>query len=114
MVLQIMAKRRPRTLKLALLLALILPLQGFAAAWHCGPAPAAPTAQQHCTHGSGSGAAQQHHGCSTSCCSFAIAVMPLRWAAPPSISPQVAMPLSGSQPSRILDRLDRPPRLVLG
>jgi hypothetical protein len=107
-----MALLRTRTLELALLLALMLPLQGFAASWGCGSFEAATAAtQQHCTQGSG--AAQQHHNCGASCCSAAIVLTPLCWVAPHSTRPQAAMPIAGSQPSVILDRLDRPPRFVL-
>jgi hypothetical protein len=97
-------------MKLALLLALIMPLQGFASAWSCGLFDAAPaTAPQHCAQ---DGAAQQHHHCGTCCCAAAIAVMPVLWAPPRPANPGALLPLSRSPPAIILDRLDRPPRFV--
>jgi hypothetical protein len=92
---------RTRSLELALLLALFLPLQGFAAAWSCEPLHAQP----HCPHGL---AAVQHHGCGT-CCLAAIAAAPLRFALPPLRS-DVSFPQPSTQLTVALDRLDRPPR----
>jgi hypothetical protein len=103
-----------------LLLALILPLQGFAAAWNCGsPETGSSAAHQHCPPGSGAahsgeahtGEAQMHHHCGT-CCAAAIAALPFGWIAPPSITPPIALPQMGSPPKVALDRLDRPPRFV--
>jgi hypothetical protein len=109
-------------MQLALLLALIMPLQGFASAWSCGSRDAAPatapaTAQattpaaapQQCEH---TGAAQQHHHCGTCCCAAAIAVSPKLWLAPRPANPSAQLPLRLSPPAIILDRLDRPPRLL--
>jgi hypothetical protein len=105
-------------MKLALLLALIMPLQGFASAWSCGsrgaapaaaPAAASAAAPQQCAH---AGAAQQHHRCGTCCCAAAIAVMPLLWIAPRPANPSALLPVRLSPPAIILDRLDRPPRLL--
>lgn len=105
-----------------LLLALILPLQSFAAAWNCGSAETgSPAAHQHCAPGSGAahtgdlhtGDAQPHHHCGT-CCAAAIAALPFDWIAPPSITPPIALPQMGSPPKVALDRLDRPPRPVSG
>jgi hypothetical protein len=98
-------------MKLALLLALIMPLQGFASAWSCGSRDAAPAAtQQHCPQETGG--AQQHHHCGTSCCAAAIAVSPKLWIAPRPANPIALLALRLSPPAIILDRLDRPPRLV--
>jgi hypothetical protein len=103
-----------------LLLALILPLQSFAAAWNCGsPETGASAAHQHCPPGSGAthigtahtGDAQLHHHCGT-CCAAAIAALPFGWIAPPSLTPPIAIPQMGPPPKVTLDRLDRPPRLV--
>jgi hypothetical protein len=97
-------------MKLALLLALIMPLQGFASAWSCGSFDAAPAAAaQHCAHEDG--AAQQHHHCGT-CCAAAIAVMPLLWVPPRPENAGSPLPLRSSPPAIALDRLDRPPRFV--
>jgi hypothetical protein len=93
---------------------LIMPLQGFASAWGCGsfdtaPAAAPAAAPQHCAHEAG--VAQQHHHCGTCCCAAAIAVMPRIWIPPrPAISGAL-LPVR-SPPAIVLDRLDRPPRLV--
>jgi len=108
-----MKRHRSATLEFALLLALMLPLQGLAAAFNCEPhdtAAAAATyaADQHCPHAS---SAMQHHACGTCCCA-AVVVTPLQWVPPRSISPQVRVPLLFSPPQIVLDRLDRPPRLA--
>jgi hypothetical protein len=100
-------------MKLALLLALIMPLQGFASAWGCGSFDTAPatgaTAGQHCAHDTG--VAKQHHHCGTCCCAAAIAVMPLFRVPPRPANPGALLPVR-SPPAIVLDRLDRPPRLV--
>jgi hypothetical protein len=100
-------------MKLVLLLALIMPLQGFASAWSCGSRDAAPAAApaaapQQCAH---TGAAQQHHHCGSCCCAAAIAVAPPLWVPPRSASPGALLP-ARSPPAIVLDRLDRPPRLL--
>jgi hypothetical protein len=101
-------------MKLALLLALMMPLQGFASAWGCGSfdtaQTAAPaTAPQHCAHEAG--VTQQHHHCGTCCCAAAIAVMPPLWIPPRPANTGALLP-ARSAPAIVLDRLDRPPRLV--
>jgi hypothetical protein len=100
-------------MKLALLLALMMPLQGFASTWGCGSFDTAPatgaTASQHCAHDTG--AAQQHHHCGTCCHAAAIAVMPLFRVPPRPANPGALLPVR-SPPAIVLDRLDRPPRLV--
>jgi hypothetical protein len=102
--------RRHRTLKfqLGLLLAMILPLQGFAGTWNCAAPSVAETAQHHCEHGTGTAL---HHGCGT-CCAAAVAVMLASWIAPRSASPYLSLPSSGSLPAVAPDRLDRPPRFI--
>jgi hypothetical protein len=97
----LMKRRCTPALELALLLVLMLPLQGFASAASC----AASAADQHCAHGT----AAQHHGCGT-CCSAAIVVTSFDWAPPQSRRPQLSVPLLFSPPKLALDRLDRPPR----
>jgi hypothetical protein len=102
-------------MKLALLLALIMPLQGFASAWSCAtfdptPATGPATALQHCAHDAG--AAQQHHHCGTCCCAAAIAVVPLLWIPPRPVNAGALLPVRSSPPAIALDRLDRPPRFV--
>jgi hypothetical protein len=109
-----MAPLRSRSMTLVLLLALILPLQSFAAAWSCGAHEAgSAAAHQHCANdlGAAQGGGEQHHHCGT-CCAAANALMPFRWTAPRSASPEASLPLHRSPPKVALDRLDRPPRLV--
>lgn len=79
------------------LLALILPLQSFAAAWSCSAHDAGLTAVQ--------------HHCGT-CCAAAIALMPFLWTASPPAKAEVSLTWPGPAPRVALDRLDRPPRLV--
>jgi hypothetical protein len=92
---------------LVLLLALILPLQGFAAAWSCS---GHYTGHHHCPNDSGKpqGGAQHHH-CGT-CCAAAIALVPFDWTAPRSASPEACLPSHRSPLKVALDRIDRPPR----
>jgi hypothetical protein len=108
---------RATHLYFGLLLALLLPLQAFAAlpncagadphqGWHTAQSPSA----DHCDHAH-PGAA--HHDCGT-CCSVAAAGHPLElWAAPPLTPPQPPAARIASPPSVAIDRLDRPPRFVL-
>ncbi len=96
------------------LLALILPLQSFAAAWSCSAHDAGLTAvHRHCANESGKahGGGEQQHHCGT-CCAAAIALMPFLWTASPPAKAEVSLTLPGPAPRVALDRLDRPPRLV--
>jgi hypothetical protein len=105
----VMKTLRTQAVKLTLLLALIMPLQGLAAAWGCVSLDAASAAAQaHCPHETG--AAQQHHNCGMCCCAATIALIPLPWAAPRTASPGVVLPARWQAPSVVPDRLDRPPR----
>jgi hypothetical protein len=106
-----------------LLLALILPLQGYAAMPACGqPDPAnssadsataaaatATASQAHCTRGP---AATHHHSCGNCCCGNAIALTSVHRIAPLLTAPAIAMAVLGSPPEITLDRLDRPPRFI--
>jgi hypothetical protein len=96
---------------LVLLLALILPLQSFAAAWNCNAHDTGLAAQHHCANDSGKaqGGGGQHHHCGT-CCAAAMALVPFSWTAPRGASPEASLPLHWSPPTVALDRLDRPPR----
>jgi hypothetical protein len=100
-------------MKLVLLLALVLPLQSFASFWSCGSQDtAAAAAHEHCIQpGAQQGGGEQHHHCGT-CCVAAIAATALRWTPPRSVSPAASLPSHRSPPKVVLDRLDRPPRLV--
>jgi hypothetical protein len=107
-----MALLRTPSVTLVLLLALILPLQSFAAAWSCSSHESgAAVVHHHCANDSGTtqSGGEQHHHCGT-CCAAAIALVPFHWTAPRSASPEVSLPLHRSPPKLALDRLDRPPR----
>jgi hypothetical protein len=110
----------------ALLLTLMLPLQGYAAMPSCGqldhrdssaekslaaPVPALQhSMQHHCARGS---AAIHPHGCGNCCCGAAIALMAAHWIAPLMTAPGISGAVLGSPPAVTLDRLDRPPRFIL-
>jgi hypothetical protein len=99
---------------LALLLALMLPLQGFASAWSCSAQESGSAAEHHhCADDLGKTptSGEQHHHCGT-CCAAAIALMPFRWTPPPAVRSAASLPFNGSPPKIALDRLDRPPRPV--
>ena len=99
---------------LVLLLALILPLQTFAAAWSCSAHDTgAAVAHHHCADDSGKtrGGGEPHHHCGT-CCAAAIAPMPLGWSAPRAAISEASLPPRQPPPQVALDRLDRPPRPV--
>jgi hypothetical protein len=126
------AMRLNRTLQVgfALLLTLMLPLQGYAAMPGCGqldrtnsstdsntekslvaalPALQHPM-QHHCARGS---SATHHHGCGNCCCGAAMALMAAHWIAPLLTAPEISLAVPGSPPTVTLDRLDRPPRPIL-
>ena len=108
-----MAFLRTPSATLVLLLALIVPLQSFAAVWGCGAHAGTAAVHHHCANdpAKAQGGAEQHHHCGT-CCAAAIALMPFRWTAPPSANAQVSLSSLRPPPQGTLDRLDRPPRLV--
>jgi hypothetical protein len=112
--------RRVTNLRLALLLALILPLQAFAALSNCalngahGGSESAhwalPAANGGCEHAHPS---TTHHDCGT-CCHVAAAGNSLEnWIAPRFVAPQLALARIKPPPSVAIDRLDRPPRINL-
>jgi hypothetical protein len=99
---------------LVLLLALMLPLQTFASAWSCGTQDSgAAAAHHHCANDPAQPQSdgEQHHHCGT-CCAAAVALMPFCWTPPPTVGSEASLPLQGSPPKIVLDRLDRPPRPV--
>jgi hypothetical protein len=111
--------RLDRTLRtaFALLLALMLPLHGYAAMPACehhapthvaAPAGAAVAAVQH--HCGGGATVTHHHDCGTCCCGAVISIarfpaVALRRAVAANSSAAPSSPSKG-----LLDRLDRPPR----
>jgi hypothetical protein len=105
---------------LAMLLALMLPLQGYAAMSDCGTSDhtnsgaqrpsVLPTAPQHCA---GTPAARHRHGCGNCCCTAAIMLTAVRWTAPVPAAPEISAAVVWSPPRVALDRLDRPPRFFL-
>jgi hypothetical protein len=111
-----------RTLRLgfALLLTLMLPLQGYAAMPACGQPvqsnigvetdAAAPTAQQHCVR---EASTAHHHSCGNSCCGAVVATTAVQWAAPLPTSSEISFIELRFPPELALDRLDRPPRFIL-
>ena len=102
----------------ALLLTLLLPLQGYAAMPACGQhdqtaLSAANTAasqaiQHHCAPES---TLSHHHSCDNGCCGAAIALTSVRWSAPLQSASQISNAVFWSPPTVTLDRLDRPPRI---
>jgi hypothetical protein len=106
--------RLNRTLRLgfALLFALMLPLQGYAAMPNCGRPDHAVqysdhAATHHCTR---ERAAAHHPGCGDCCCAVAMAPTPVNWTPPRLAAPEISGTLMWSPPTVALDRLDRPPR----
>jgi hypothetical protein len=110
--------RSPWKPLLALLLVLILPMRGFAAAAHCD-APEldrgvhlSQTAGSD-THCAGQHAAGHSHPCGDCCSVTAVVAAPLRLAVPRVPAAELAQRLAWLHPSLTVDRLDRPPRLPL-
>ena len=100
---------------LVMLLALILPMQSFARD-ACRQAGATPVAgHQHCGKspaGSQSADVGQHHHCG-SCCVAAAVSAPLRFTSPSFANAGISLPVPQPLLKVALDRLDRPPRLVI-
>jgi hypothetical protein len=109
-----MAPLKSRSPNLLLLLALMLPLQGFA--WvNCGSADNGPVAAHaHCqdpSSGKPATGLAQHHHCG-SCCVAAVAAAPLRFTPPLCANSGIPLPAHRPLLKVALDRLDRPPRLA--
>jgi hypothetical protein len=101
----------------ALLLAFLLPLQGFAAISGCAqPTPAqyarhqTRIAHEHCAEHPAQDSAVQHHGCCSDCCMAAMAQATPDWTPPRAETPQLSLPALRTPLMICLDRLDRPPR----
>jgi hypothetical protein len=114
--------RLNRTLRFgfAMLLALVLPLQGIAmpACAQHDPAnsgisgmSASSTAHHQCEHGTPAGSRHSANGhCDNGCCGIAIATASARWIAPRLTPPEISHLVLWFPPTVTLDRLDRPPR----
>jgi hypothetical protein len=108
--------RLNRTLLLgfALVLTLMLPLQGYTAMPECGRDARADSTAAHgvaatSAHHCGAGAVHRHN-CGSCCSAAAIAVSDVHWMAPLRAVPEIPSAAPSSAPTVILDRLDRPPR----
>jgi hypothetical protein len=96
----------------ALLMALMLPLQSFAAAAHCdSAAQASVAAHAHCAEHEHA-ANPQHHGCCADCCLAAAMAAALNWTLPRAAAPELFLPTLRTPLTVSLDRLDRPPRPI--
>ena len=117
---------------LALMLAMVLPLRGFASAALCeahgaarglhassahaaaisdsaGSAPGRTAdSGRHCA----SGGAPPQHGCGDCCCVAAVALTPIRFEIQRAPVTHVAQRPAWLRPTLTVDRLDRPPRLA--
>jgi hypothetical protein len=93
----------------ALLFALMLPLQGYAAMPVCREAAVASVAPQ--THCAGAPAVH-HHNCDNCCCGAAIALASADFIAPRPSAPDISEAALLPAPAVALDRLDRPPRFI--
>jgi len=93
----------------ALLIALMLPLQGYASMPVCRESTLASSAPQ--THCSGAPAVH-HHNCDNCCCSAAMVLAPADFIAPRLPAPDISDAALWPAPMVALDRLDRPPRFI--
>jgi hypothetical protein len=105
---QVPRKRWPTA---ALLLALLLPWQSFAAAAHCDLISAvhSPTAHEHCAEHEHA-PNPPHHGCCADCCPSAVVAATLDWRLPRGATPELFLPAPRAPLNISLERLDRPPR----
>ena len=115
----------------AMLLALLLPLQGYAMMPACAQhdqatsgvagMTASSPAHHHCERGTtagdhhpGNGHGGNGHGgngrCDNCCCGAAIAAASVQWIAPLLSAPEISHVILWFPPTVTLDRLDRPPR----
>ena len=93
----------------ALLFALMLPLQGYAAMPVCREGAVASAAtQSHCA----GAPAVHHHNCDNCCCGAAMMLASAEFIAPPPAAPGIAEAALWPAPAVALDRLDRPPRFI--
>jgi hypothetical protein len=96
----------------ALLFALMLPLQGYAAMPVCREASVASSAPQ--THCAGVQGLQHrgvhHHNCDNCCCGAAMVLTAADFIAPLLTAPDISDSALWPPPTAAIDRLDRPPR----
>jgi hypothetical protein len=99
-----------------MLIALLLPLQGYGAMPICservptGISADASAVQHHCTRAK---TATHQHNCTHGCCSVAMALTAAGFAAPRSSAAEITCSAIALAPAGALERLDRPPRLGL-
>jgi hypothetical protein len=97
----------------ALLFALMLPLQGYAAMPVCREASVAfSAAQTHCAGAQAVHPSVHHHNCDNCCCGAAMALTAAVFIAPLLSAPDVFDAALWPPPTAAVDRLDRPPRLI--
>lgn len=100
----------------AMLIALLLPLQGYGAMPKCservptGIRADASAVQHHCARAK---TATHQHNCTHDCCSVAMALTAARFIAPRSSASDITCSAIALAPEGALERLDRPPRFVL-
>jgi hypothetical protein len=97
------------SVRLALLLALMLPWQAFAGVSGCTQSGMVHLSSHdaHCQHSAPSAG---HHDCGTCCCLAAAGNSFHLWHAPRFSAPELSVARIETPPSTLIDRLDRPPR----
>ena len=114
----------------ALVLAVMLPMRGFASAAHCEPPGQGHGAHSHGVesalradaargdlslqaadegHCAGGGSSPHAHTCAD-CCGAAAVLIAARFIVPRAAAALIARPLAWPHPALAIDRLDRPPR----
>jgi hypothetical protein len=103
----------------ALLFALLLPLQGYAAMPACREAAVATSVPQ--AHCAGAPAVHRatldhtilhHHNCDNCCCGAAMVLTADDFIAPRLTAPDISDTALWPPPAVAIDRLDRPPRFI--
>jgi hypothetical protein len=98
----------------AVLFALMLPLQGYAAMPACREAAVATSVPQ--SHCAGAPAVHHatlhHHNCDNCCCGAAMVLTADDFIAPLLTAPDISDTALWPPPAVAIDRLDRPPRFI--
>jgi hypothetical protein len=115
----------------ALVLAVILPMRGFASAAHCEPLGQGHGAHSHGVpsalrtdaargdlslhaaeegHCAGGKSSPHAHACTDCCCGAAAVLTAPRFSVPKAAAALIARRLAWPHPALAIDRLDRPPR----